>query len=85
MPDRWLQMWTIHLGGISMKKPSKWIMLDQLHIDIYIKSDMPAKDRRSLIKAINEADLAQPIQGLVITRMEGWPAKWKDIQVRITK
>jgi hypothetical protein len=63
----------------NSKKIPKWILLDQLHIDINIKSDMPAKERKALVALVN-SDSMTSLFKTVIT------GPYKDrIKVEITK
>lgn len=64
------------------KKP-KWILLDQLHIDINIKSDIPAKERKALIKHIR--DNQPSLEGAIKAMLTPTSTVWQNIRVKITK
>jgi hypothetical protein len=34
-------------------KIPKWVLLDQMHIDIYIQSDLPQKERKWLMSVLD--------------------------------
>jgi hypothetical protein len=63
----------------NSKKMPKWILLDQLHIDINIKSDMPAKERKDLVRLANSDSMVS----LIKTVIGG--ANNKNVRVEITK
>lgn len=63
----------------NSKKMPKWVLLEQLHIDVNIKSDMPAKERRELVQLINSETLQRFFRYMI----EG-PHK-NSVRVEITK
>jgi hypothetical protein len=49
----------------NSKKIPKWVLLDQLHIDIHIRSNMPLKERKDLIKLANSESMASLLKTVI--------------------
>jgi hypothetical protein len=60
------------------KKPA-WILLDQLHVSVNIKPDMPAKERKELIALINSKTMKSLFESII-----AGPHRNK-IQVKVSK
>lgn len=57
----------------------KWILFDQIHIDVNIKSDMPEKERKDLRSLLN----SKPMMSLFESIITG-PYR-KEIQVKVSR
>jgi hypothetical protein len=64
----------------NSKKIPKWILLDQLHIDINIKSDMPAKERKELVALVNSKPMMSLFRHMIIG-----PNRRDNVLVEISK
>lgn len=62
----------------ARKKP-KWVLLDQLHIDVNISSDMPAKERKELLQLLNY----ESFHNMITAVISG--ANRKNIKVKISR
>lgn len=63
----------------NSKKMPKWVLLDQLHIDINVKSDMPEKVRKNLTSLLK----SKSFETLIQTVIEGPDRKF--VQVKISR
>jgi hypothetical protein len=46
------------------KKP-KWVLFDQIHVDVNIKSDMPDKERKALRALLNSKPMMSLLESII--------------------
>jgi hypothetical protein len=73
----------------NARKMPQWVLLDQLHIDVNIRSDMPASERKKLKSVIGSQSFHRLIRTIITgsdkNNTLGDAANKNSIRVFITK
>jgi hypothetical protein len=66
----------------NSKKIPQWVLLDEIHVGIHIKTDMPEKDRKILKAMLAETKELENIMWAFIVPTAGL---WNKVKVKVTR